>query len=449
VEQLKKPVVAMVSKILTYLKNDIWNIPLQDRPGFSGFSIAVLRAVVLTVRAFLEKRCALSASALTYYSLLSIVPLTAIVFAVAKGFGLEQLLTNRLMERLQGQTEAIRWIISFSESMIEHTRGGLVAGVGVAALFWTVIKLLTNIELAFNHVWGIDMPRTLGRKLSDYLAALFVCPVLFIVAGSITVALTAKVGAVVERLALLKTVAPIVFTVLNIIPYCFMWLLFGFLYLFMPNTKVRPADGMIAGVIAGSLYQIVQWLYIKFQIGIASYGAIYGGFAALPLFLVWLNTSWAIVLFGAVISWSLHNLRAYEFDSFCRTASHACKRILALCIVRTVVKAFLNNEQPPTADALAAMLKLPLRLVKNLLRELTACGLLRETSADRGGSAAYSPGRNPDTLTISAVMEAYDHQGSSVEHIASLSDHDEIVRRIRASYALFAGSDENKPLKDI
>lgn len=436
-----------MAKISAYFTSDIWDPHRNVRSGIFSYYIATVRTLVLTVRLFREQQCALRASALTYYSLLSIVPFTAILFSIAQGFGLEKLLADRLREGLQGQQEAVQWIISFSHAMLEKTKGGLLAGAGVAMLLWTVIKLFGTIENAFNYIWDVEKPRSPARKFSDYLSAIFVCPVLFIISGSLTVAFTGQAGAVVERLAVLKTVAPFLLTALKIVPYCSMWLLFGFLYLFMPNTKVNHLCGIWAGIIAGSLYQIVQWFYIKFQIGIASYGAIYGGFAALPLFLVWLQTSWTIVLVGAVVSRALHNLRTHSCNFPLSRASHFDRRILALCIAREVVKAFLSNEQPPTEDALADRLRLPVEVVKDLLKNLCACGVLCKSVSDTGDIIAYLPGRNPETLTIATVMEAYDRLGVPALH--PFPDYDNIASLIKSLYTAIATSPDNRLIKDI
>lgn len=439
----------MVAKITRYLNIDIWNISLRNVSGFKFFYITFLRAVVLTAKGFQEKQCSPKASALTFYTLLSIVPLAAMIFAIAKGFGLEAMLQRQLMESLQGQEEVITWIISFSHALIENTKGGLIAGIGIALLFWTVIKLLGNIENAFNQIWGISKSRSLSRKFSDYLSAIFICPVLFIMAGSITVAITAQVGLIAEKLALLKTFAPLISFALKVLPYCVIWILFSFLYVFMPNTKVNLRCGIIGGITAGTIYQIVQWIYIKFQIGISGYNAVYGGFAALPLFLAWLNTSWTIVFLGAVISFVLQNLHIYEFDPACLEASHACKRLLSLRIVQMIVKHFQNGEQPLTADALAEKLQLPMRLLRVMLHELTACGILHEMLLEDDASVAYQPGRSVETLTIGFVVDALDRHGSNTVHVAPSAELEEITRRLEAFNNLLANSPENKCLKDM
>ncbi len=439
----------MAASIMTYLTVDIWNISLKNITGFKLFYITFLRAVVLTAKAFSEKQCSPKASALTFYTLLSIVPVIAMIFAIAKGFGLEALLQRQLMENLQGQEEVIAWIISFSHALIENTKGGVIAGIGIVLLFWAVIKLLGNIEDSFNQIWGIGKPRSLSRKFSDYLSAILICPVLFVMAGSMTVAITAQINLIVEKLALLKTFAPLIAFALKLLPYCVIWILFSFLYIFMPNTKVKLRCGILGGITAGTIYQVVQWIYIKFQIGISGYNAVYGGFAALPLFLAWLHTSWTVVFLGAVVSFVFQNLHSYEFDPACLEASHACKRLLSLRIVQMIVRNFQNGGKPLTADAIAEKLELPMRLLQLMLRDLAACGILNETMIDDDAAVAYQPGRSLEALTIGFVMDALDRHGSNTVHIAAAEELAEISRRLEALNDSLTHSPDNKCLKDI
>lgn len=439
----------MLSKIITYLTINIWNVSHKNVSGFKYFYITTLRALVLTLKAFKEKECSPKASALTFYTLLSIVPVIAMIFGIAKGFGFETILERQLLENLQGQEEVIKRIIEFAHALIENTKGGLIAGIGVILLFWTVIKLLGNIEDSFNHIWGIVRPRSLSRKFSDYLSAMLLCPLLFIMAGSLTVAVAAQVTLIVDKISLLKTFGPIISASLKLLPYCVIWVLFSFLYIFMPNTKVKLSSGILGGIIAGTIYQVVQWVYIKFQIGLSGYNAVYGGFAALPLFLAWLNTSWTIVFLGAVISFVLQNLNIYEFDPGCLEASHACKRLVALRITQILSKNFQQGEKPLTADDIADRLEIPMRLLQFILHELTASGIVREISMEDDNSIGYQPGRSTDTLTIKYVIDALDRNGSDTIHIVKSTELDEISRRLDSFNTLVSHSPENACLKDI
>jgi membrane protein len=298
----RKHMLTKVSSTLQFLKSDIWRLQADKLTPRRSFWIRQLRIFLLTIRRFNLDKCELRASALTYYSLLSIVPVVALAFAVAKGFGFEKILAQELMAKLQGHEETAQMIIGFAQSLLENTKGGAIAGVGIVLLFWTVIKVLGNVEKSFNDIWGVKTARAMGRKFADYLSVMMICPVLLIIASSVTVLITTRVSSMLERLSFMGYLADVLIFVLKLLPYGVIWLVFTFIYVFMPNTKVALKSALWGGIFAGTIYQLVQLAYISFQIGVSNYGAIYGSFAALPLFLVWLQLSWLIVLLGAELS---------------------------------------------------------------------------------------------------------------------------------------------------
>ena len=286
--RLKARALKKLSDTVQFLNTDIWRLQAHRLPPRRSFWITQLRILLLALRRFNLDKCELRASALTFYSLLSIVPVVAMAFAVAKGFGVEKILGEQLMTKLEGHEEAAEKVIGFAQSMLENTKGGAIAGVGIVVLFWTVIKVLSNIEQSFNDIWGVKTPRTMGRKLADYLSVMMIFPLLMILASSLTVLLTTQLSLMLERLSFLGYLADALIFLIRILPYGVLWLAFTFIYVFMPNTKVELKSALWGGILAGTIYQLVQLAYITFQIGVSKYGAIYGSFAAQPLLLVWL-----------------------------------------------------------------------------------------------------------------------------------------------------------------
>ena len=264
-----------LEQVVGFLKGDVWRIRSRDLPRTRSLLLKQLRIILLALRGFSADRCSLRASALTFFTILSIVPAVAMVFGVAKGFGMESVLEERLTSALRGQEEVATRLVEFSRSLLESARGGVIAGVGIAVLFWTVIKVLTHVEKSFNAIWGVRELRSLGRRFADYLSIMLVCPVLLIVSGGMTVAVSSKVQAAMDSIALLGFLAPTVSLVLKLLPYCTGWGLFAFIYVFMPNTKVKLASAVVGGVVAGTIYQVMQWAYVSFQIGVAKYSAIW------------------------------------------------------------------------------------------------------------------------------------------------------------------------------
>lgn len=438
-----------IKKVIDFLNTDIWRIRAGKLRGFPAFWVTHLRIFLLAFRGFNEDKCQLRASALTFYSLLSIVPVLAMAFGIAKGFGFEKLLEKQLVEKMPGQQEVISQVIGFAQTFLENTKGGVIAGVGVALLFWTIIKVLGNIEESFNDIWGIKKGRSLGRKFSDYLSIMLICPILFIMSSSVTVVVTSQVTMLIEKLSFLGPMGGLILMTLKLLPYVVMWVLFVFVYIFMPNTKVNFKAGLMGGIIAGTIYQVIQWVYITFQIGVSNFGAIYGSFAALPLFLVWLQTSWLIVLLGAEISFAEQNVDTYEFEPDSLKASHAFKRLLALSIAQLCVRRFDAAEPPLTGNRIADELEMPIRLVRQLLFELTEAGILSEVKLDDGKVIAYQPARDIQDLTIHSISDLLDHHGIADIPLAETK----AVVKLRTSLAnlskAFERSPDNLTLKDI
>ena len=292
----------MIARLKKFIQEDIWRIRAKGLPPLKAFGIRYLRILIAAGNAFQEHRCQLRASALTFYTLLSIVPIVAMAFGIAKGFAFEKILQEKILERFPGQEEVLLEVFGFANSLLANTKGGLIAGIGVILLFWAIIKVLGNIESSFNDIWSVKKQRTFARKITDYLSVMLVAPVLLVLSGSVTVFVTTRLEAITERFDVLGILGPVVLLVLELAPFTIMWVLFAFLYIFMPNRQVDNKSGLFAGIIAGSVYVVVQMIYVKFQVGVAGYNAIYGSFAALPLFLTWLQMSWIIVLAGAEIS---------------------------------------------------------------------------------------------------------------------------------------------------
>jgi len=331
--------------------------------------------------------------------------------------------------------------------MLSNTSGGLIAGLGVFLLLYTVVKVLGNIEKSFNDIWGIKKGRSLGRRLSDYLSIMLICPVLFIMSSSFTVLIASQIKTIVEKISFLGAVGPLIFAGLKLLPFAVFWLLFCFIYIFMPNTKVRLRSGIIAGVMAGTVYEVLQWAYINFQVGVAKYNAIYGSFAALPLFLVWLQLSWLVVLLGAEISFAHQNVDTYEFEPDCLRISYAFKRLLSLKVMHRVVKNFIKGLEPMSATELSHVLDIPIRLVRQILFDLAEAGLVSEICAKE--EAGYQPGCDVSELSVGSVCSALEKKGVDAIPVKHSPEFDSLVQSLDAFARAVEKSPANKKLKDI
>jgi membrane protein len=403
----------MLKKWLNYIKTDIWRLRLKDHSKGKSFLIRLIRIIVLTLRGFDENKCLFRASALTYYTLLSIVPIIAVMFGVAKGFGLQKQVEAQLLAKMEGQQEVVAKIIDFSNSLLANTSGGFIAGIGVAFLLWTVIRVLSNIERSFNDIWGVVKPRTFGRKFGDYISMILVCPILWVIAGSMTIFVSSQIQTITAKLPFLQNFGPVFWGLLKLLPYCTLWIAFTFIFIFMPNTKVRFLSALTGGIVAGTLFQAVQWVYVNFQIGVTKYGAIYGSFAALPLFLIWLQISWLIVLFGAEVSFAHQNVETYEFEPDCLSTSQSFKTLLSLLITQHIVKSFCAGDKPFDAVVLSHDLEIPIRLVRQILFDLSESGILSEVRKTEDKELAYQPAIDADKITVKFVIDRMRERGTS------------------------------------
>ncbi len=439
----------MIAKKMQFIKTDIWRMRSRELPRTKYIGIALLRIIILSVQRFDKHDCLFRASALTFYSLLSIVPVLAMAFGLAKGFGFEKALERQLFETFQGQEEVVVRVMDFARSLLESTKGGVIAGAGLLLLFWTIIRVLGSIENSFNHIWGIKKGRSFSRKISDYLSAMLVCPVLFIVSSMVTVVIKSQVQLVVQKIALLGAISPVIFFTLRLLPYCVIWILFTFVYMFMPNTKIRFASAIFAGIVAGTLYQVFQLAYLSFQIGVAKYNAIYGSFAALPLFLVWLQLSWMIVLFGAELSFAHQHVETYEFEPDCSAVSYSFKRLLTLRVVHLLVKDFSKGNKPLSATEIANTLEVPIRLVREILYELVKSEIVSEICDNEDTEASYQPARDIDSLTIKYVIDRLEQQGSDNIPISKSNALERLSGCLEALDEVVEKSPANMRLKEI
>ncbi len=439
----------MLDKIIRFITVDIWRLQIAGFSRKKSILIRQLRIIILALRGFDEDRCFLRASSLTFYFLFSIVPLLAMVFGIAKGFGIEKVLEEQIMQKFQGQEEIIAQLIQFSHTFLQQTKGGIIAGFGIVILIWTVIRVLSNIENSFNEIWGIKKGRSLGKKFSDYLAIIFICPILLVIPGSITVLIAGYLKTIMEKFPVLSTLGPLVMLSFKLAPYIIIWLVFSFLYSFMPNTKVKLKAAILGGVVAGTIYQVVQWGYINFQVGAARYGAIYGSFAAVPLFLAWIQISWLIVLFGAEISFAYQNVETYEFERDCLQISHSFKNLISLRIAHLIIKNFSSGGESLTASQISRKLEVPIRLVNDILYELVESEILAEVKKGEKSDLFYHPARDPEILTVKYIVDALEESGSHNIPIVKSEELNRIAQSLKTFSDITEKSPANIPLKNI
>ncbi len=393
-------------KLLRFLRRGLWEIDPRALSRGRQFILHQAQLAVLVVRDFLADHCMLRASALTYTTLLSIVPLLTLVFSVLKAFGVQKILEPLLLDSIAiGSEEVVSAILRY----INNTKVGQLGAVGLIALVVTVLALLVNIEENFNDIWGVKETRSVLRRFSDYFTVVTFGPLFIFVAISMTASLEAQ--DFVKHLLETAYISQLLILVFKILPYLMMWAAFTFLYLFMPNIKVQLSSALIGGVVGGTLWQLAQWGYVHFQVGVARYNAIYGTLAALPIFMVWIYISWLIVLLGLEITYCSQNLRTIRQEIRGGPVNFASRELVALTVLLVLGRAFNRGERPWTPAHIGEELDLPPRLIREILNELVRLGLLSVTQDERG--EGFQPGRDPSTIEVGQVLLALREDGLS------------------------------------
>jgi membrane protein len=446
----QKRVGGLYSAARDFFRTGIWALRPEDLPRWKVAGVRALRALTVAVSEFFTDQCPLRASALTFYTLLSVVPVFAVIFGIAKGFGLEKLLEKELMEQMAGQEQALERILAFSRNMLENTKGGLLAGVGVVLMLWSAVKVLGQIESALNAMWEVAGRRSWRRRFSDYLAVMLIAPILLLVAGSASVFIRTQFDAIAGRFEIVGMLGPLVLRTLRLTPLILVWALFTLIYIAMPNTRVRFGPAAVGAAVGGLLYQIVQWVYIDLQVGAAKQNAIYGSFAALPLFLAWVQASWIIVLFGAELCYAVQHGGDTGRVFGGRPPGLTGKKLIGLNIVHGVVQRFAAGDPPLTARQLARAVKLPLHWVQESLAGLTAAGILSETRRASSDEPGYQPAMDIGLLTLQRVSDALESGGGSADILTlPFDENTKLGAALKELNRAAAGSPSNRLLKDI
>ncbi len=359
-----------------------------------------------TAKGFKRDNCGLRSASLTLYTLFSIVPVMAMAFGIAKGFGFQTFLEAKVLDLFVGQEEIANKVLVFSTNLLEKTKGGLMAILGVILLVYALVRLMGHIEDAFNKIWQVESSRSALRKITDYLTISLAAGLLVLFSGSANIFITTRFELFFTYFELSPNLEGLISLGLNILPYVSIWMLFIFFYVIIPNKKNDIRAAVVGGVVAGTLFQILQLIYFKFQVGVSSYNAIYGSFAALPLFLIWVQYSWMILLAGAEIAFAWENSQTLDIKEtpYGSMGIRFRKRIM-LKMVLICVKRFENKLSPARDTDVAEELKLPLAIVHQFLGQLVSCRLLFEVVLPNSG-IGYSPAMDIESMSVMDVVSA-------------------------------------------
>lgn len=435
-----------ISRIKKYIDEDLWKIQTKDLPKRKKYVIELLKTFVIAFKEFVNDKCAEKASALTYFSMLSLVPVLALIIAIARIFNIKEPMERELERYLSGQTEILDEVRPLIENMFDTQGGGVVAGVSAVFLIFTVIRLLNNIEVAFNDMWDIKKSRRWERKISDYVAVILLGPILMIVASTATVFVRDAIQETVAGFEFLGHLRSGIIFFIKLLPYTILWLLLFGLYIIFPNTRVKFFPALLGGVIAGTLYQLNQQAFISFQFAFARYDAIYGGIAFLPLFLIWLQISWLIVLFGAEICYGAQYQANWEMNNETLKISLNHRKKILLLILNRIAKKFENEGGPLTIDQIVEQMNVPRKYINSICFDLEKSGLILKVDAE---DTAYLPAFDIHQMDLFKVLQKYEADGLSDFDPHRSDTFKSIEYRLNSIEEKWKGSDANVLVKDL
>ena len=385
---------------LRFLTRDIWRYTDEDVRGILGWLMNAFKAVWLSIRFFTAHRIMQRASALTYYTLLAVVPIFALILSIGRVLGIQ----SAIDQMLQGNANsvAMQYILQFADSYLSQAKNGIIIGVGLVVLLWVIYSLIGNVEDVFNDIWQQKKGRGHMQRIPLYLTLMILVPLGLLLSSGAQILLQTylKTDIMNHELSLALQ------RVLRWAPYGLIILMFTLLYIVLPNCKVKFRNALTAGLVAGAGFIVFQGLYISGQIWVSKYNAIYGSFAALPLLLLWVQMSWIICLYGAELSYASQNIQYYNFENLEEKLPRQYRDFLLVLVAAVVYRRMEQGEAAPTTEEVSQELHLPAKITGELIRQLADLGIIRETVAEDPHQANnWTPGLPTDTCSVASLLE--------------------------------------------
>ena len=385
----------------------IWSVNEQNLNRMERLGLGALKRLVITWECINKNHIMSYASALTYSSMLAAVPVLAIIFAIARGFGFDAIIETKLRSSLAGNPDIVDTILYFVDSYLQHTKGGVFIGIGLIFLLYTLLSLTSNVEEAFNTIWYVKRSRTISRKITDYISIFLFMPFIIVITSGLSIFLATFRTLLPDTQLLTGTMS----FFLHVSPVIIAIIIFMLLFKMMPNTRVKWRHTIWPAILTGAAFMAVEWVYVHYQIKLSAYNAIYGSFAAIPLFMLWMQISWCICLLGAQLSYANQSLLTYAFERVSDELSRRYRDTLILLLMSRICKHFASGLKPFTAHRLAVNTHLPDSLVGILLTELTDMQLLVEVPLEQSDELHYLPAIDIHRITVGMVIRRIDSHG--------------------------------------
>lgn len=398
------------SDIIHFIRYDMWRRTETEFDGFfQKLGYAIIRTIVLVVRGFNNKNLNDKAKSLTYSLIFAIVPILAMIFAVAKGFGVADVIETQLNKSFLGETGMVPTIMEMVDRYLETAQDGLFIGIGILILLWAVYSFFQSVETAFNQIWNVRKSRSILRQITTYIAIVVLIPVLIVCSAGINIFLhtTVESSLHIEALHHFFHTSGVQF-----LQFVIVWLFFITMYVAIPNTKVRFISALIPGIIMGTLFQLLQMLSVYLIAMLSRTSIVYGAFATLPILMTLLQYTSLLILIGAEMSFAIQNNEEFEYEQDLNYMSRRYKDFVMLYLLSVIIRRFEADEAPLTAHDLAIRDNLPIRLVNNLLSRMVDTGVLREVYTEGEEEKTYQPALDTHKISVGMVIKRIEAQGS-------------------------------------
>lgn len=397
-------------KISEFIQYDIWrwtSNELEDARFTKRIGLGVLKTIILVIRGFNSKQLNMTANALTYNLVFAIIPILAMILAIAKGFGFAEMIESHIQHVIPGGSNMMPEVMGMINRYLETAQGGTFIGIGLLILIWAVYSFFRNVEQAFNSIWDVRQPRSIIRQLTIYVAVLFFVPIVIITSTGLSLI----VQTTIESQPLLASMSEWHSTVVRIVQFVLVWLVFIWMYIAIPNTKVHFRSAVFPAVLMGTLFQLLQMLSMYVIVFLSRTSIVYGAFATIPIIMMWLQWTCLLILIGAEMSFAIQNNEQFEYEKDLEKMSRRYKDFVTLFLLNKIIQRFENDELPYMATELAHDNNLPIRLVNQLLNRLVEVGLLRTVYVEQKEDKTYQPALDTHKISIGMVVDRIDKQG--------------------------------------
>ena len=399
-----------ISEIVRFLRYDMWRRTLTENDSFFqrlGYLLA--RTVALVIRGFGSKNLNDKAKSLTYSMIFAVVPILAMIVAVAKGFGVVDVIERQLNASFLGETNMVPTIMNMVQRYLDTTQGGLFIGIGIVILLWAIYSFFQSVESAFNKIWNVQNSRSVLRQATTYIAVVVLIPVLIVCSAGITIFVQTTVE---STLNMDVTQSFFHRGAGKFLQFVMCWFIFTWMYIAIPNTKVHFLNGLIPGIIMGTLFQLLQMLSVYLIAMLGRTSIVYGAFATIPILMTWLQYTSLLILIGAEMSYAIQNNEEFEYEHDLVRMSRRYKDFIMLYLLHTIIMRFEADEAPLTAHELAIRDHLPIRLVNRLLSRMVEVGVLREVFVEGAEDRTFQPALDTHKISVGMVINRIGAQGS-------------------------------------